>query len=48
MYEGESHADLKSAIKFRTTARLSCKFQHWYSWFEEWPTGGSTILYRKM
>ena len=32
------------AIKIRTTSRLSCKFQQWYSWFDEWPTGGSTIL----
>jgi len=46
MYEGESTEDLKSAIKIRT-AGLSCKFQQWYSWFEEWPTGGSTILHRK-
>jgi len=34
--------------KNSTTARLSCKFQQWYSLFEEWPTGGSTILHRKM
>jgi len=45
---GESNENLKSAIKIRTTAPLSCKFKQWYSWFEEWPTGGSTILHRKM
>jgi len=43
-YEGESNKNVKSAIKIRTTARLSFTFQRWYSWFEEWPTGGSTIL----
>ena len=48
IYEGESTENLKSAIKIRTTARLSCKFQQLYSWFEEWLTGGSTILHRKM
>ena len=26
-YEGESTENLKSAVKIRTTARLSCKFQ---------------------
>ena len=30
MYEGESNENLKSAIKIRTIARFSCKFQHWY------------------
>jgi len=44
----KSNVNLKSAIKIRTTARLSSKFQQWYSWFEEWPTGDSTILHRKM
>ena len=27
-YEGESLENLKSAMKFRTIARLFCKFQH--------------------
>jgi len=45
---GQSNENIKSAIKIRTTARLSCKIQKWYSWFEERPTGGSTILHRKM
>ena len=48
VYEGESTENLKSAIEIRTTARLSCKFQQWYSWFEDWPTCGSTILHRKV
>ena len=43
IYEGESTENLKSAIKIRATARLSCKFQQWYLWIEEWPTGGSAI-----
>jgi len=33
-YEGQSNENLKSAIKIRTTAQLSCKFQQWHSWFE--------------
>jgi len=44
IYTRESNENLKSAIKIRTTARLSCKFKQWYTWFEEWPTGGSKIL----
>jgi len=48
LYEGESNENLKITIKIRTTTRLPCKFQQWYWWFEEWPTGGSTILHRKM
>ena len=48
LYEGESYENVKSAIRIRTMARLSCKFQQWYSWFEECPTGGSMILHRKM
>ena len=48
LYEGESTENLKSVIKIPTIARLSCKLQQRYSWFEEWPTGGSMILHRKM
>jgi len=48
IYEGESNENLKSATKIRTTTGLSCKFQQWYLWFEEWPIGGSTILHSKM
>ena len=48
IYEGGSTENLKSTIKIWTTARLSCKFQQRYSWFEEWPTGGGTILHKKM
>jgi len=38
-YKGESNENFKSAIKIRNTARFSLSWQHWYSWFEEWPTG---------
>jgi len=48
LYEGELTENLKSAAKIPTIARLSCKFQQRYSWFEEWSTGGSMILHRKM
>jgi len=36
----------KRVIKLRNTALLSLSWQQWYSWFEEWPTGGSTMQER--
>jgi len=42
-YEGESNVNFRSAIKILNTAQLSCKLQLLYWWFEEWPTGGSTM-----
>jgi len=39
-HEGESNENLKSAITFPNTARLSVSWQQWYWWFEKWPTGG--------
>jgi len=42
IYVRGSNEILKSAIKNRNTARFSC-WQQCYSWFEELPTGGSTM-----
>ena len=42
--EGESTENLKNS----SHRYLVCKFQQWYSRFEEWASGGSTTLNRKM
>ena len=48
IYERESIGNPKISIKIRTTSRFTCKFQQWYWWFEEWLTGGSAMLHRKI
>jgi hypothetical protein len=34
---------LKVWLKFTTHLDCLVSWQQWYSWFEQWPTGGSTI-----
>jgi len=41
LHKGESNENLKSVIKIQNTARLTVSWQQWYSWLEEWPTGGN-------